>query len=75
MGRSRLPRYYAFIEANGQDLAELLVSRGLARAKGAVAILPDGTPAKDHREKLRKVEAEAKTKGLGIWAHSKSAKR
>jgi len=73
MGRSRLPRYYALIEANGQDLAELLVSRGLARAKGAVAILPDGSPAKDHIEKLRKVEAGARSKQLGIWAQSKLA--
>jgi endonuclease YncB( thermonuclease family) len=72
MGRSRLPRYYALIEADGQDLAELLVSRGLARAKGTVAILPDGTPAKQHMAKLRKVEAEAKAKRVGIWAHSNS---
>lgn len=72
MGRSRLPRYYALLEANGQDLAELLVSRGLARARGTIAILPDGTRAKDHMEKLRKVEAEAKARQLGIWVHSKS---
>ena len=39
MGRSRLPRYYAQIDVGGNDLAELLVSHGLARVKGAVAIL------------------------------------
>jgi len=75
MGRSRLPRYYALIDVNGHDLAELLVSHGLARAKGTVAILPDGTRAKDHIEKLRKFEAEAKSKQLGIWAHSKAAQK
>ena len=71
MGRSRLPRYYAFIEVSGQDLAELLVSRGLARAKGTGAILPDGTRAKAHMKKLKQVEAEAKAKKLGIWAQSR----
>jgi hypothetical protein len=30
MGRSRLPRYYALIETSGNDLAEMLVRRGLA---------------------------------------------
>ena len=72
MGRSRLPRYYALIETGGQDLAEMLLRRGLARAKGAVAILPDGIKAKDHMEKLRKVEAAAKAKRVGIWATSKN---
>ena len=73
MGRSRLPRYYAQIETGGQDLAELLVSRGLARAKGSVAILPDGTKAKDHMAKLKQLEAEARTKRVGIWANSTDA--
>jgi endonuclease YncB( thermonuclease family) len=73
MGRSRLPRYYALIESNGQDLGELLVSRGLARAKGTMATMPDGSRAKDQMEKLRKLEAEAKSKPLGIWPQSKSA--
>jgi endonuclease YncB( thermonuclease family) len=75
MGRSRLPRYYALIEANGQDLGELLVSRGLARAKGTMATMPDGSRAKDQMEKLRKLEAEARSKPLGIWAQSKSASK
>lgn len=73
MGRSRLPRYYAQIEIAKQDLAEMLVSRGWARAKGTLAILPDGTKAKDHMEKLQKLESEAKAKRLGIWATSKLA--
>ncbi len=72
MGRSRLPRYYAQIEIGGQDLTEMLVSRGLARAKGTVAILPDGTKAKDHMEKLRQLESEARAKRVGIWATSKN---
>ena len=69
-GRSRLPRHYAFIEVGGSDLAARLVSYGLARAKGTVAIPPSGGKAKDHMEKLKQLEAEAKSKHLGIWAHS-----
>jgi len=75
MGRSKLPRYYALVEVDGRDLADLLVSRGLARAKGTLAVMPDGEKAKDHLEKLRKLESEARTKRLGIWAHSKKAAR
>lgn len=70
-GRSRLPRYYAQINVGGKDLGELLVSYGWARAKGTVAILPDGKPAKEHMAKLQKLEAEAKEKRLGIWAKAK----
>jgi endonuclease YncB( thermonuclease family) len=72
-GRSRLPRYYAQIDAGGRDLGELLVTYGWARAKGTVAILPDGKPAKEHAAKLQKLEAEAKAKRIGIWATSKKA--
>lgn len=70
LGRSRLPRYYALIDSGGHNLAEMLVQRGLARAKGTVAILPDGTRAKDHMEKLKRAETEARTKRVGIWATS-----
>jgi endonuclease YncB( thermonuclease family) len=67
-GRSRLPRYYAQIDVDGRDLGELLVSYGWARAKGTVAILPDSKPAKEHMAKLQKLEAEAKSKRVGLWA-------
>lgn len=70
MGRSRLPRYYALIETSGNDLAQMLVHRGLARAKGTVAILPDSTRARDHMEKLKQIEAEARAKRVGIWETS-----
>ncbi|MBK7998831.1 MAG: hypothetical protein IPK15_08975 [Verrucomicrobia bacterium] len=66
MGPSRLPRYYALIETSGNDLAEMLVRLGRARAKGTVAILPDGTRAKDHMEKLKQIEADARTKRVGM---------
>ena len=71
MGRGRLPRYYAVVTVGGHDLAEILVGRGLARAKGAVAALPGGERAKDHMENLRKLEAQAKSKRIGIWGFLK----
>ncbi len=72
MGRSALPRYYAMVEVAGKDLAELLVSHGWARAKGTVAVPPTGGKARDQMDKLRKLEAEAKARRLGIWAYSKA---
>ncbi|MBI3415163.1 MAG: thermonuclease family protein [Verrucomicrobia bacterium] len=70
MGRSVLPRYYGMVEIGGKDLAAILVSRGLARAKGKTAILPNGESAKAHMENFRRLEAAAKIKRLGIWASS-----
>ena len=63
------------VEVEGRDLAEILVSRGMARAKGVVAIPPSGGRARDQMEKLRKLEAEAKAKRVGVWASSKTANR
>lgn len=73
MGRSRLPRYYALIEVGGEDLAALLVRRGLARAKGTVAALPTGEKAKAHLARLKKLEDEACAKRIGIWSNSTKA--
>jgi endonuclease YncB( thermonuclease family) len=61
------------ITVGGQDLAELLVRQGWARAKGTVAVPPSGGKARDQMEKLRKLEAEAKSKRLGIWAYAKAS--
>ncbi len=70
-GRGREPRYYGFVEIDGKGLAEILVSQGLARIKGVFAALPNGEKAKVYAEKLRRLEAEARQKKLGAWAHSK----
>jgi endonuclease YncB( thermonuclease family) len=67
-GRTRTPRYYAFVEVGGKNLAELLVTRGLARTKGVSAALPNGEKSKVFAEKLRALEAEARQKRLGVWA-------
>ncbi len=68
MGRSQ--RFYAIVTVGKEDLAEILVARGLARAKGTLANLPDGAAAKDRMKRLKKLEAEAKNSGVGIWSES-----
>jgi endonuclease YncB( thermonuclease family) len=72
MGRSAHPRFYALIEVNGDDLGAMLVRAGLARAKGTLAVLPDGTRAKERMEQLRRLEQEAEHARRGLWAKSKN---
>lgn len=67
MGASKLPREYAFIEtADGEDLGEMLVSRGLARSFGETASGPEGS-ASALRSKYDRLEAKAKRERLGAW--------
>jgi endonuclease YncB( thermonuclease family) len=66
-GRSKLPRFYALITANGQDLGGLLVSQGLARVFGVRATLPDGTLAETVRVGLLALEDSARHERLGAW--------
>lgn len=68
-GGGREPRYYSFVEVGTNSLASLLVAQGWARTKGVTATLP-GQKSKDFAEKLRGLEAEARTKRLGIWKTS-----
>ncbi|MGI8889238.1 MAG: thermonuclease family protein [Chthoniobacterales bacterium] len=61
-------RYYAFVyTAGGDDLAQLLVSNGLARIYGTRTPTPDGTDSKDYRVGLDQRETAAKAKKLGGW--------
>ena len=70
-GDGRHARVYAFVTtADGQDLAEWLVSQGLARAFGVYRELPDGTHRELYREKLRDLELRAAKLGRGVWAHT-----
>jgi endonuclease YncB( thermonuclease family) len=67
MGGSRLKREYAFIEtADGEDLGEMLVSRGLARSFGEDAS-PPGESASSLRSQYDRLEAKAKRERLGAW--------
>jgi len=70
-GRSKEPRYYGLVEVGGKGLAEILVSRGLARTKGVRANLPSGEQSKVYEEKLQGLENEAKEKRVGVWAHAR----
>jgi len=71
LGRSRLPRIYGMITtSDGQDLAELLIAKGLARARGVRRAMPDGTPSSERTQYLADVEAGAMLSNQGIWAQS-----
>jgi competence protein ComEA len=70
MGASQLKREYAFIEtADGEDLAEMLISRGMARSFGEDAS-PPGEKASDLRVKYDRLEAKARSARLGAWGES-----
>jgi endonuclease YncB( thermonuclease family) len=72
-GGGREPRYYSFVEIGTNSLAALLVAQGWARTKGVTATLP-GQTSKDFAKRLRELEAEARSKRLGIWEKSTAKK-
>lgn len=68
-GDHRYKRVYAFVTtADGKDLGEHLVRKGLARAFGAYRSTPSGEGSSEYREKMRDLEFRAAKLGLGIWA-------
>ena len=67
MGRSRMQRFYAFIETAEGDLAELLVANGLARVYGSAAT-PAGLSSPEREwQKLKRLEREAEVQKVGGW--------
>ena len=67
-GDGRYKRIYAFVTtADGQDLAQELVSRGLARAFGVYRSAPGGISHKEYQARLEDAELVAARKGLGAW--------
>jgi len=69
-GRSRLLRYFAFIQVGDKDLAEELVANGLTRVYGA-AFVPSGMNSTDAEwQKLRQLERKAKEEKIGGWGVS-----
>jgi competence protein ComEA len=67
MGRSNMPRVYAFVETTEGDLAELLVANGLARVHGSAAA-PVGLSSPELEwQKLQRLETEAKAQKVGGW--------
>ena len=71
-GRTKIPRYYSFVEVEGHSVAELLVSEGMARTKGVRAIGPTGEPAHVVQERLQTLEQTARQQKRGIWATSRA---
>jgi endonuclease YncB( thermonuclease family) len=66
-GASEIKREYAFVEtADGEDLGEMLVARGLARSFGQVATLKPYTAA-ELREKYDRLEDQARRERVGAW--------
>jgi endonuclease YncB( thermonuclease family) len=62
-------RFYAFVTlAQGEDLAELLVARGLARIHTKGENRPGGAAASTEKQRLQSVERKAKAANVGAWA-------
>lgn len=74
LGSSRLHRYYAIIEVDGEGLAETLVRRGLARLVGTTVNHPGGLKAADYLAKLQMLEDQARQAKAGAWALSDPAR-
>ncbi len=66
-GRSHLPRYFAFVEMNGESLAEDLVANGLARVYGEKAQGPQTRAPAAETQQLLQLERRAKAQKLGGW--------
>lgn len=68
LGRSQIPRHYAFISAFGQDLGESLVKNGMAQVYGEKRKAPPGMSARQYIARLLRFEAEARKFKRGAWA-------
>jgi len=67
MGRSRMQRFYAFVQTNNGDLGEQLVENGLARIHGASAKPEALSSAASELRKLVSLERQAKQEKVGAW--------
>src|ERR1700761_5561253 len=72
LGRSKIERFYGFVQTKDGDLGELLVANGLARVHGTRAVRPGSSNAAEEIDKLQKLEEKAKTEKLGAWGISTS---
>src|SRR5215475_12302831 len=67
MGRSKLERFYAFVQTKDGDLGEQLVRNGLARIYGFKAAPPGVRNSRVEIEKLQQFENEARLEKIGGW--------
>lgn len=66
-GRSRLPRYFAFVQNGTADLGERLVANGLARVYGAASEAPGMNAPEVEWRKLEQLERKARNQKIGGW--------
>jgi competence ComEA-like helix-hairpin-helix protein len=67
MGRSRIERFYAFVQTREGDLGEQLVRNGLARNYGFKAVPPGLKSSRAELEELQHLEDEARAEKIGGW--------
>ena len=67
LGRSKLERFYAFVQVGKKDLGEELVANGLARVHGTASQAPGLDAPEREWEKLRRLERAAKVQKVGGW--------
>jgi competence ComEA-like helix-hairpin-helix protein len=67
LGRSKIERFYAFVESDHQDLSEELVANGLARLHGASAKPAGLNNPEVEWQKLESLERVAKQAKIGGW--------
>jgi endonuclease YncB( thermonuclease family) len=72
MGRSKLERFYAFVQTKNGDLGEQLVRNGLARNYGFRAAPPGSENARVEAEKLQQFEDQARQEKIGAWGINSS---
>jgi DNA uptake protein ComE-like DNA-binding protein len=67
MGRSKMERFYAFVQTKDGDLGEQLVRNGLGRNYGFKAVPPVLKNSRLEVEKLQQFEDEARQEKIGGW--------
>lgn len=71
LGRSAKPRIYAFVTlADGRDLGEVLVEKGLARSYGVGRTTPDGHNDDDVKARMGDLELQAALLKSGLWSQT-----
>ena len=70
LGRSKMERFYAFVEVDHNDLGEELVANGLARLHGADTRPPGMNSVEIEWQKLEQLERTAKQQKVGAWGVS-----
>jgi endonuclease YncB( thermonuclease family) len=69
LGRSHLPRYYAYIILHNEgDLGAILLSEGLARVRGKTPPVPPSFPRVGSVDNYQNLQKQARSFRKGIWS-------